>query len=209
MFEDFDALSVADVQMFKKVVHTLLLHTFIVRSKYDPHKGVNTFNPEYGFVERNYELLREYLEMADFTLEKDDSYGVIKLHSDSIRPQRIDKATTLLIYTLRLIYDEEKENLSQSEDVKLSVVDLIEKMKNLGIYTKKPSNLELSDMLRKVQGFNLIYKSSGSWSDGGTRFMILPTVRFVISREKIDAITRMIHSEDEESIEEEDVDEEA
>lgn len=199
MLDEYEEFNIGDRQNFRSIVHKLLTRTFLLRRKYDPEKNVKIFNPDYAFVERNFSLFSSYFDLAGFSLEKDDSYGVIKLKNDtdSLRPQKIDKATTLLIYALRLIYDEEMESLGVNEDVRISVSDLVNKLVSLGLYQKKPSDQLLADMLRRAQGFNLVYKASGSWTEASTRFAILPTIRFVLTNEKLQSLRNLVKKEEE------------
>ena len=56
---------------------------------------------------------------------------------------KLDKATTLMLYVLRLIYEEEREKLSLSRDIFTTTGDLVHKMLSLGVIKRKPANLTL------------------------------------------------------------------
>jgi hypothetical protein len=62
-------------------------------------------------------LFQEDLKYSGFQLERDSNYGVISLSSSyDANRQKFDRLTTLMVYVLRLIYEEEREILSLSKE---------------------------------------------------------------------------------------------
>ena len=176
MFEkQFEKLGLTEKDSFVRLVNQLLGHTFLLVDEYDFEEGVTRVNKDYLFVERNLELFQEYFYYAGFRLERDRNYGVIYLTSSYEGSRaRFDKLTTLIVYTLRLIYDEEREKLTLSQDVFCTVGDLVHKMISLGAVTKKPANVSLNDALRTLSRFRVILKTEGAFDQPQTRFLILP-----------------------------------
>lgn len=119
MFEEkIEKLNMTEQEAFKRIVNWLLAHTYLLQGCYVFEDHMKRTNQDYLFVERNFELFQEYLGYAGFRLERDNNYGVICLASayESNRV-RLDKLTTLMLYVLRLIYEEEREKLSISSDI--------------------------------------------------------------------------------------------
>ncbi|MEF9955371.1 MAG: DUF4194 domain-containing protein [Clostridium sp.] len=187
MFEErFDKLGMAEQEQFKRIVNWLLAHTFLLQAQYDFSDHMRRSNPDYLFVEREFELFRDYLSYSGFGLERDSNYGVISLTSTlDFNRQKFDKITTLMVYVLRLIYEEEREKLSLSKDILTTTGDLIHKMISLGIMKKKPSDVILRDSLRNLNRFRIIDKTDGPWEAASTRLMILPTILFIVTNERI------------------------
>ncbi|MDD5832091.1 MAG: DUF4194 domain-containing protein [Clostridiales bacterium] len=194
MFETaFEKLTMTDQEKFRRIVNMLLAQTFLLQADTTSEETLRRSNPDYLFAERNFELLTEYFAFSGFTLEKDINYGVITLHSSyDFNRKKLDKYTTQMLFTLRLIYDEEREKLSLSKEIFTTTGDITHKMITLGILSKKPSNIQLHDALRTLAGFNLITKNSGDWEDADTAIRILPSILFVISNEQINSMTNMI-----------------
>ena len=119
MFEEaFEKLNLTEQEAFRRIVNWLLAHTYLLQGTYAFEDNMNRTNPDYLFVERNFELFQDYLEYAGFHLERDSNYGVIFLSSSyEFNRVKLDKATTLMLYVLRLIYEEEREKLSLSRDI--------------------------------------------------------------------------------------------
>lgn len=191
----FEKLTMTDQEKFRRIVNMLLAQTFLLQvgTAEDTFRRIN---PDYLFAERNFELLADYFSYAGFTLEKDDNYGVISLHSTfDFNRKRLDKFTTQLLFTLRLIYDEEREKLSLSKEIFTTTGDITHKMLTLGVLSKKPATIQLHDALRTLAAFRLIDKTGGAWEDAETTIHILPSILFVISNEQITSIANMVQED--------------
>ena len=105
-----------------------------------------------------------------------------------------------MLYVLRLIYEEEREKLSLSKDVFISTGDLVHKMISLGVFRKKPANLILRDSLRMLNRFRVIEKPEGNWEAADTKLLILPTILFIVTNERISNMYKLI-DEDENGVE--------
>ena len=198
--EKYLHLSLSEQEQFAKVVNRLLSNTFLLVEEYDPAEGTTRVNREYLFVERNFELIREYLGMSGFRLERDTTYGVIYL-SSSYDGSRVhfDKLTTVMIYTLRLIYEEERAKLTLAKEVIITIADLVQKMLITGAVKKKPANVLLHQSLRTLSRFRIIQKLDGSWEAPQTRLLILPTILFVVSNEQISNMEKLVEQKESES----------
>lgn len=197
MFETaFEKLTMTDQERFRRIVNMLLAQTFLLQTDTSSEDTLRRTDPDYLFAERNFSLLADYLAYAGFTLEKNDDYGVIALHSAfDFNRRRLDKFTTQLLFTLRLIYDEEREKLSLSKEIFTTTGDITHKMMTLGVLTKKPANQQLYEALRTLAAFRLIAKTGGAWEDAETAIRILPSVLFVITGEQITSIAGMVQED--------------
>ena len=109
----YENLNVMEKEVFKKVINQLLGRTFIVNHIYDENKKTAIMNPDYRFVERNIELFRKYLDLGGWKLERNDNYEVIYITSNyGYNKMRLDKFTTVILYILRLMYDQKRENIN-------------------------------------------------------------------------------------------------
>lgn len=195
--EKLEKLNMTEQENFKRIVNMFLARTYLLEGNYDFEDHMNRTNPDYLFVERNFELFRGYLEFAGFHLERDNNYGVIWLSSDyESNRYKFDKATTLMVYVLRLIYEEEREKLSLNSDIFTCTGDLVHKMISLGIIKRKLPNNTLRDSLRILQRFRVIEKVEGAWEAADTKLLILPTILFVVTNERIGNMYQLIDEED-------------
>lgn len=193
MIDGYDELSSGDKTLFRKAVNSLLFHTFITLYVYDAEEGRRKTNPEYLFADRCFPLLEEFLSVMGIILRRDENYGVIYASPDEGGTrERLDKFTTQLIYMLRLIYDEERDKLSLSADVVISLAAIVQRMISLSLFQKKPSNDVLRQSIRKLLNFRIISRLSGTIEKGDAKYIIHPTILFIVTNEKIATIARMI-----------------
>lgn len=195
--EEYEKLSTNEKGEFKKIVSHLLAHTYLIREEYNFDADVKVLDQDFIFAERNIEMISEYLSYAGFRVEKDTEYGVIAVSSDNPDNRvSFNKLTTLMIYTLRVIYEEEREKLTLIKEVFTSVGDLINKMITLGAIPKKPSNAEMEKSLRALKKYNLIRKVDGPWSDAHTRMLILPSILFIVTNEQISNLSELVKTKE-------------
>ncbi len=195
--ELYEKLSNSDKEEFRRIINLLLSRNFIIRDVYDSREGMMKISPEYRFVERNFELFTEYLHYAGWLLQKDGNYGVIALSNEyEYNRVRLDKNTTLILYTLRLIFEEEREKVSLRNEILTSTGQMVHKMITLGIVSRKPSDRDLADGLRQLAFHNIIEKVDGPWEQADTKLLILPSILFVVTNEKISRMYEALENGD-------------
>lgn len=119
----------------------------------------------------------------------------------------LDKFTTIILYILRLMYDQKTENLNLTEQIIVSVSEIISTLNEIGAYDKrKPAQSEIRNALRTISRFNLIQKIDGVYENPETKIIILPSILFVISAENITKINDNIKAS-KDVIEDEEVEE--
>lgn len=206
----YNELNDSERENFKRMVSYLLAKTFIVNRIYDKSQKTFITNPDYRFISRNIELFREYLELAGFKLIKDSHYDVMYIENAyGYNKKRLDKNTTIFLYGLRLLFDEEQKREKLNTDTVVSVADIIKTLLDVGAYSKKPTDTEIKIALSNLIRFNIIQKVEGILEKPDTKIIILPSVLFVVSNEKIESLNQFIQSlkeseENEEIMEEED-----
>lgn len=190
----YEDLNVMEKEVFKKVINQLLGRTFIVNHIYDENKKTAIMNPDYRFVERNIELFRKYLDLGGWKLERNDNYEVIYITSNyGYNKMRLDKFTTVILYILRLMYDQKRENINLTEQIIVSVGEIINTLNEIGAYDKKkPSNAEIKGALRTIAGFNIIQKIDGPFENPETKIIILPSILFAVTAESITKINESV-----------------
>jgi len=194
MFEEkYEALNGSEQVEFRRIINLILEKTFIVNRMYNSKKMGFLSNPDYRFIDRNIEMFREYLEYAGFKLQRDSNYEVIYLENEySYNKAKLDKITTIFLYVLRLIFDEDREKVKLNSDTVVTVSDIIKTLMAIGVYNKKPTDSEIKSSLSKLMQFNIIQKIDGQLENPDTKVVILPSILFAITNEKITSLSNMI-----------------
>ena len=204
--EKYNELTNLERENFKRILSLILSKTFVVNRIYDRNQNMFKSNSDYRFIDRNIELFREYLDIAGFRLVKDSNYEVIYIENEfGYNKKRLDKNTTIFLYGLRLKFDEDRESIKLNTDTIITVSDLIKTLIDVGAYTKKPSDVEIRTALSNLIHFNKIKKIDGILEKPETKLVILPSILFVITNEKITKLSQSINTleeTEEENIEE-------
>jgi len=208
MFEEkYEELNNSEKEEFKRLVNMLLGKTFIVNRVYDNRQEAFKYNLDYRFIDRNLELFRDYFSYSGFLVKKDSNYEVIYLENEfSYNRVKLDKSTTVFLYAIRLKFDEERETINLTQDTVVSVSDIVKTLMDVGAYDKKPTDSEIRNSLSKLISFNIIQKIDGPLDSPDTKIIILPSILFAVTNEKILSLSKMIDKLDssDETEEEED-----
>jgi len=203
--EEFEKMSSADKDAFRDVVQFLLVHTYIVETEYDFMDNMKKTNKRYLYVQKHLELLQNYFDLAGFLVESNPTYGVFALHNQlEVNRFHFDQITTKIIFVLRLIYDEKRSQITLSSEVFATVYEIVNKLLQTGAISKRPPQNILSSSFRQIAYFQLMQKQSGTWYDPDTRFLILPSILFVVTNEQVVNIQKLTEADDENNDEEED-----
>ena len=192
MFEEkYLQLSNQEKEDFARVVNNLMLKSFILRENYDRHSKMMKSNRDYSFVERNIDMIREYLEFSGWTIEKDSRLGVVMINNEyKDNHIRIDFLTSIIVYGLRYAYELSKEKEEMTTEVYFTAADLLQILMEKGLIRqdKKPSAVSMASSYRFLENHNIISRVSGEFRDRGLTFYILPSILYVIDIERINVI---------------------
>ena len=198
--EEYEKLSHSDLTLFSETVNDLLYQCYIVRKSYDRKSKMFRMDPGYYFIERYFSLFEEYLSYMDMQLSKNDQDGVIFVTSGAERNHlRFDPTTTLVVYVLRSYYEGAIEKAPQETEVLMTSGAINSLVNELGLSTlsKRLSPTTIASALRVLDGFNIVTRANNSYGDPSYSFYIMPTIRYVISSEKLNALYTMLNAPEE------------
>ena len=198
--EEYEKLSHSDRTLFSETVNDLLYQCYIVRKSYDRKSKMFRMDPGYYFIERYFSLFEEYLSYMDMQLSKNDQDRVIFVTSGAERNHlRFDPTTTLVVYVLRSYYEGAIEKAPQETEVLMTSGAINSLVNELGLSTlsKRLSPTTIASALRVLDGFNIVTRANNSYGDPSYSFYIMPTIRYVISSEKLNALYTMLNAPEE------------
>ena len=184
----YESLSNYDKGEFRRLCNYLLSHTYLVRDVYKPDKQWTEPNSDFRLVNRLFDCIRDYFALSGWKLEKDDNYGVVSLINEFGHNRlRIDRFTTLFLYTCRLIYEEGREQGDNLHIVRTDTGAIVEKMRMLGLLDRgKTTQKERLEVQRALSHFNIIQKTeSTAWNADGNGVLIFPSILSIISNQGI------------------------
>jgi hypothetical protein len=198
--EKFELLNNQEKERFSKVTNYLLNKTFILRETFEAKDRVGKISADFRFVERNLELFSEYLALAGYNVEKDDRNGIISVKNIfEGNLMQVDKFTTLMLLSLRQIYDQKLEGNNPTKVIFISVGDIVIHMLENKLLTKKPTIKETVESLRILLRHNLIGRFDGNLENSNMVITLYPTILKVVSNEKISVIYKNIFNQESDS----------
>jgi hypothetical protein len=198
--EKFELLNNQEKERFSKVTNYLLNKTFILRETFEAKDRVGKISADYRFVERNLELFSEYLALSGYNVEKDDRNGIISVKNIfEGNLMQVDKFTTLMLLSLRQIYDQKLEGNNPTKVIFISVGDVVIHMLENKLLTKKPTIKETVESLRILLRHNLIGRFDGNLENSNMVITLYPTILKVVSNEKISVIYKNIFNQESDS----------
>jgi hypothetical protein len=195
--EKFEILNNQEKERFSKVTNYLLNKTFILRETFEAKDRVGKISADYRFVERNLELFNDYLVLAGYTLEKDDRYGILSVKNMyESNLLQLDKFTTLMLLSLRQIYDQKLEGNNPSKVIFITVGEVVIHMLENKLIVKKPTIKETVEALRVLLRHNLVGKFDGNLENSNMVITLYPTILKVVSNEKISVIYKNLFNQE-------------
>lgn len=194
-----------ELEQFKSVCNQLLSRTYVVRTLYRPGKGrVN--NPDYTFLSLHYEAVQEYLGLLDWELHNDPLNGYFYvINTDEANRCNLSKKETAILLALRMIYEDNQDQLGLEQDAFCTVRDVLEKVvTDYAILPAKPNMEEVKRALTLLENHAIIQRMDGKFNQSSCKFAILPTVLAAVSGEKLNAVVSALGKEDADEEAEED-----
>ena len=200
--EEFEKMSRSDRELFAETVNDLLYQCYIVRKSYDRKTKMFRTDPGYLFIERYYSVIEDYLSYMDMQVSKNDDDGVVFVTSGAERNHyRFDPTTTLVVYALRSYYEGAIEKAPQETEVLMTNVTMNSLVTQMGLsnLSKRLSPTTIASALRLLDSFNIVTRANNNYGDPSYSFFILPTILYVISSEKLNALYSMLTAPKEET----------
>ena len=197
-FSELQNLTAKELEQFKQICNFLLARTFVVRTIYRPDKGrVN--NPDYTFLLNHQAAVRSYLALLDWDLRFDNYNGYFYVvNTDEANRLTLNQRTTAILLALRMIYEDNQEQVGLERDVLCTVRDLLDKgVTDYAILPTKPNMKEVKQALTLLEQHSVLQRVEGKYTQSSCKFAILPTILTVVSSDRLDAVVTMLRKEEE------------
>lgn len=203
--EKYQTLGETDQKTVSRIAGKLLGNNFLIKDKKDDTQ-------DFFFVRENESCFQALFSMLDYNLVIQREIGVIYVKTLANRDRvHLSKFDTALLLILRKVYNQKKREVSTTDDVIVSVDDLISQMDTAQVVPDSRLVSKYNDALRKFRSHSIVNFSATRLNES-TQIEILPSIQVVIPQEKLEEIIRRINElkrekEDEEGDNDEDTDE--
>ena len=176
----------------REICQELFHSNYITEFVFAANESLKRVNNSYSFVMSHYDAVEELLDHCGWKLRHDERVGVLYLTSDYANAKiNLTKIESYFLLALRLIYDEKKTQALTSNEVVVTVRDIIEQLTSLGA-VDSITKQDREKALRTLYSKNILSRMTGKWGDMDARLAILPSVVCAISPEKTRAVLELM-----------------
>ncbi len=189
----FEQMTQREKDDFSRICNKIMSATYILRDGTD-----KLVSREYRFIENEFELFSDYLSLSGWKIYKDAQYGIIYVRNvEGYNKLALNKLTTVMLITMRIIYEDMRIQASNTNDVCVTVGELFGKIVNeFSVYPKKPSQKEIKESFRILENHNIIRHLDECFDDIECRFVVLPSILVAVPNEKCKTICDVLKAEE-------------
>ena len=193
---DIENMPQREKDEFTRCCALLMAKTFVPRDTPD-----GRLSRDYSFIQNKFPQLEEYLSLSGWKLYNDRTLGIIYVsNAEEYNRLTLNKLTTQIIVTLRLMFEERRMNGTSVYVVGVTVGELLAKMINeLSVLQKKPAQKELKDSFRVLEDHNIIYRMGDSYENMECQINVLPSILLAVPNNRCKAICEILQDENKES----------
>lgn len=193
---DIENMPQREKDEFTRCCALLMAKTFVPRDTPD-----GRLSRDYSFIQNKFSQLEEYLSLSGWKLYNDRTLGIIYVsNAEEYNRLTLNKLTTQIIVTLRLMFEERRMNGTSVYVVGVTVGELLAKMINeLSVLQKKPAQKELKDSFRVLEDQNIIYRMGDSYENMECQIKVLPSILLAVPNNRCKAICEILQDENKEA----------
>lgn len=197
MLAYMETLSGDEQEQMKDVIKKLYHQTFILERKYDKRNERMVMNKEYYFCVKHMDFLKEYLEVAGIQIFENTQAGAVYIQGEATLGERLPKLSTIYLLLLKLLYDEQMQQVSSSVNIVVTLGDLTQKAGEFGLIRTLTGQVEMKRGLNALKRFQLIeVMDSMEELHNQTRIIIFPSINVVLMREDILGLLSLFGAEE-------------
>lgn len=198
--DEYLSLRDSEKSNFSRVCNRFLSETFLIKGKERDYE-------DFFFALGKFQLISDYFSVLDYEVLRDDSKGIIYIHTTAERNRvRLSKLETIILLILRIEYYKRSKVLSETDKIIMSLEELQDEVNKTSIYSSQKRLMEYEVAFRNLRTSKLI-DFTKTHLDADTRFEILPSIMIVISNNDLDNLNKALKGYVESSDEDEDINE--
>lgn len=176
-----DILGDVSKEKFRQVINRLLNECYIL-------KRAKETTSDYRFIKENAEVFEGILDLLGYELIIRDDQGVITINNPAGTGRlHLSKLESILLLILRLLYIEKMKELSQVQEVIVTVEDIYEKVNMLKIPRVRRDLM--TNALRSFKRVNIIQNLDRlDKGDMAARIQIYPSVLLAVTANSLDEV---------------------
>lgn len=160
----------------------------------------STFVTRHGDLRRDYYFVKQYLsafegffQLLGWSLTLDDTYGVAFVVSPYGQTHlRLNAIQSVVLLTLRLIYEEARKDLNPNDSVVVTVDDLQSRLLAFKATSRPLDKKTLRECIGLLKKYNILDSLDSDVTDPSTRLLVSPAILFAVRTENLDQVKRSL-----------------
>ena len=152
----FDNLTEEQQKEITDSIRLLLRQTFVLERKYDKKTERLQYTAAYRTISKHFPFIRHYLAVAGIELTENSHLGIIYVQGEDLLGEKLPKLATLYLLALKLIYDEQMENVSTSVNVYTTLGEIQEKLGGYRLFKRQPAPTDIRRTIALLRKYQII-----------------------------------------------------
>ena len=197
MIEYFEKLSQEEQDEITEVIQTLFRQTFLLERKFDKRTGRLQYGRDYRIAMKHLAFLKEYFGIAGITLYEHLNMGLIYIQGETLWGEKLPRLATIYILVLKLIYDEQMQNVSTSSQIVTTLGAVNGKAGDFRVLPGMPSPTEMRRTIALLKKYQLIEPLDVLEElNESTRLVIYPSIHAVLMGDDIKELLETFSEEE-------------
>lgn len=172
---------------FSRILNIFLTSTFITRE--------GDLRRDYYFIKQYLPAFEGYLGLIGWSLTVDDAYGVAFVTSPYGQTRlRLNAIQSIVLLTIRLIYEEARKDLNLNDNVVVTVEDLQSRLQAFKVTSRPLDKKTLRECIALLKKHGILTSLDGDVIDPSTRLVISPAVLFAMRVESLEQVKRSLEA---------------
>ena len=198
----FDNLTEEQQKEITDSIRLLLRQTFVLERKYDKKTERLQYTAAYRTISKHFPFIRQYLAVAGIELTENSHLGIIYVQGEDLLGEKLPKLATLYLLALKLIYDEQMENVSTSVNVYTTLGEIQEKLGGYRLFKRQPAPTDIRRTIALLRKYQIIEPLELLDDlNSSSPFMIYPCINVVLLGDDVRALLQDFDNGDTERIE--------
>ena len=152
----FDNLTEEQQKEITDSIRLLLRQTFVLERKYDKKTERLQYTAAYRTISKHFPFICHYLAVAGIELTENSHLGIIYVQGEDLLGEKLPKLATLYLLALKLIYDEQMENVSTSVNVYTTLGEIQEKLGGYRLFKRQPAPTDIRRTIALLRKYQII-----------------------------------------------------
>lgn len=172
---------------FSRILNVFLSSTFVTRG--------GDLRRDYYFVKRYFAAFEGVFRILGWSLTVDDAYGVAFVVSPYGQTHlRLNAIQSVVLLTLRLIYEEARKDLNPNDSVVVTVDDLQSRLQAFKVTSRPLDKKALRECIALLKKYNVLGSLDSDVTDPSTRLIISPAILFAVRIEDLDQVKQSLEA---------------